>query len=192
VQNLVRLPVFLSQTVLLPAGTGLLRAYEPKYVRMFEELRAEGSRAMFGHLLSPEHATEGMLGDAVGGLPRVGTAATITDIREHPEGGLVVAYEGVRRFQVISVDPSEPSAALHAWVEFLRDMHGPEEQAGVDAMERDLWGMFLELEAALVELDDPDFGVRLPEQLVRYAPPRMQSADKTQRLIDRAGSSHLS
>lgn len=33
VQNLVRLPVFLSQTVLLPAGTGLLRAYEPKYVR---------------------------------------------------------------------------------------------------------------------------------------------------------------
>lgn len=67
--------------------------------RMFEELRAEGSRAMFGHLLSPEHATEGMLGDAVGGLPRVGTAATITDIREHPEGGLVVAYEGVRRFQ---------------------------------------------------------------------------------------------
>lgn len=53
---------------------------------------------------------------------------------------------------VISVDPSEPSAALHAWVEFLRDMHGPEEQAGVDAMERDLWGMFLELEAALVSI----------------------------------------
>lgn len=54
---------------------------------------------IFGHILAPRYATEGIMTDAVGGLPRVGCVARVTNIKHHPDGGYIVQYEGTTRFQ---------------------------------------------------------------------------------------------
>ena len=104
--SLLVLPVFMSNNILLPTATGVLRAFEPHYVQMFEELSEKlqemnGAGARFLHILSPAVVPPAMQDPALSnGLPAVGTLAVVKDIHKSADGSLIVRYVGEKRVRL--------------------------------------------------------------------------------------------
>lgn len=197
-QGLVVLPVFTGSSVLRPTGQGVLRAFEKRYVDMFQRLVAStpsgtqlnGQGAKFLHVLSSTAAPPAMLEGsppALRGLPAVGCCAIVESAKLAPDGSLIVTYSGHRRMNLHYVEQEEGHAetveslpnsktfgVLKAAGEWFDDVDPsllgtPGGISGVDAAERDLAGIVKEI-SRLSKIVDPDSS-QLPDAIRRYAPP---------------------
>ncbi|KAG7669371.1 hypothetical protein Ndes2437B_g05527 [Nannochloris sp. 'desiccata'] len=201
--GMVVLPVFPGSSVLLPASRGMLRAFEPKFMDMFNRLldaspTKDGRGARFMHILSPKVAPPAMLDSsppAIQGLPSIGCCAIIESITTAPDQSLIVEYSGHRRVllhlvQAVGINQQNTNindqldksnsntndikAVLHAAGEWYDDIE-PEELdpfgtvSSIYAAERDVAGIVQQI-ARLSRKLDPEAS-RLPDALVRYAPP---------------------
>ncbi len=93
---LLSLPLFPLPSVLLPTNEGSVLVYEPRYLALFRDLADEraggagGRGGLFGHLLAATAAPPALMADAVGGLPRIGVAASVRSVQEVESGRLLV------------------------------------------------------------------------------------------------------
>ena len=198
-EGLVVLPVFAGTSVMLPAGQGTLRAFEKRYVDMFQRLASStpsgtGQGAKFLHILSSTLAPPAMLESSppsLRGLPAVGCCAVIQEIVANPnDGSLLVTYSGHRRLNLHYVEAGDNAKqsssttqavsgennghVLKAAGEWFDDVDPellgiPGGIAAVDAAERDLAGVVKQI-AQLSKIVDPETS-SLPEAIIRYAPP---------------------
>jgi hypothetical protein len=149
------------------------------------------------HILSPKIAPPAMLNNsppAIQGLPSIGCCAVIDSIKTAPDQSLIVEYSGHRRVLLHLVqngnnhtannndtntfDTSENNnskAVLHAAGEWYDDVE-PEildpisgTVSSIYAAERDVAGIVQQI-AKLSRKIDPE-NSRLPDALIRYAPP---------------------
>ena len=147
------------------------------------------------HILSPKIAPPAMLENippAIQGLPSIGCCAVIESIKRAPDQSLIVEYSGHRRVLLhlvqnkaedsssgnsdsTSSSTSNSSGVLYAAGEWYDDIE-PEELdpisgtiSSVYAAERDVAGIVQQI-AKLSRKIDPE-NSRLPDALVRYAPP---------------------
>ncbi|MDO5502378.1 MAG: LON peptidase substrate-binding domain-containing protein [Actinomycetia bacterium] len=119
---MVRLPIFPLGTVLFPCAGLPLRVFEPRYVRLIEELMDQPAEERFFGVVALRHGNE-VGTDHRPMLARTGTTAMITGIRSDVGGphGRVFSIEtvGVDRFEVVDFDDdtTEYYTADITWLE---------------------------------------------------------------------------
>mmetsp|Transcript_7892 Transcript_7892/g.19725 ORF Transcript_7892/g.19725 Transcript_7892/m.19725 type:complete len:350 (-) Transcript_7892:1498-2547(-) len=201
--SLYKLPIFFSSRAIFPAGTGHLTIFEPRYHKLLEDAKAAaiaagGGRPKFGHLLDPEAAPPALMADAVGGVPRVGCVAAVKATHPQPDGSVVVEYEAVRRFKILSVATHTPYTEVFAMnygdVDHGLGSFGEQQQ---QQLEHEVFrGLrhVAQLSTRLAESrvaavvgggeEEATAATGLPEALLRYAPPARRAKPLGQALSD--------
>ena len=107
----MQIPLFPLQTVLFPGASLPLHIFEPRYKQMMQDCEAHGLD--FGVVCVEQE-----------GLAVVGCTARLVNVLErYDDGRLDILTRGERRFQILSLDETEPY--LQAHVEFLTDDTDP-------------------------------------------------------------------
>ncbi|MDX2155030.1 MAG: LON peptidase substrate-binding domain-containing protein [Hyphomicrobiaceae bacterium] len=95
------LPVFpLAGAILLPRATLPLNIFEPRYLRLFDDVMSAGR--LVGIIQpSGEGGPTGSPQDRNAPLREVGCAGRVTAYQEHDDGRLTIALTGVARFRAV-------------------------------------------------------------------------------------------
>jgi Lon protease-like protein len=168
-----RLPLFPLGTALVPGMDLPLHIFEERYRRLMRD--RIGREPVFGVVLISA-------GREVADHPeihRIGTAATLIDSTEHPDGRYSILVRGARRFRVLDEDWS--NAYLTAAIEWLDESPGDVDrlpELSQQATER--WRKFVIALARLV--GDRDEVDTIAEQIVSRLP-----SDPTERCYEIIG-----
>lgn len=122
------IPIFpLAGALLLPGGQLPLNIFEPRYLRMVDDIL--GERRIIG-MIQPRDG----FGDAAPPLYSVGCAGRLTSFAESGDGRYLITLTGIRRFELkreLNVD-TPYRQALVDWDRFAGDDHGDETGETVD------------------------------------------------------------
>jgi Lon protease-like protein len=124
-----RIPLFPLGLVLFPGVLLPLHIFEERYRTLVRDLLEEPDRELrrFG-VVAIRHGRE-VGADSAEALHDIGTTATVTEVRELPDGRFYLETIGTERFQLRDLDHTRPY--LQAQVEFLGDPLGaPDAAAG--------------------------------------------------------------
>lgn len=111
------LPLFPLTTVLFPGMRLPLHVFEPRYVRLVQDLLDRGEPRRFGVIAIRKGRETGE--DGVTALYDVGCVATVRQIEPRDDGGYDLATVGTSRFRLLRVDRSQ--SYLRGEVEMLPD-----------------------------------------------------------------------
>ncbi len=108
-----RIPLFPLAIVLLPQSQVPLHIFEERYKRMVDECLENGT--FFGVNFIEDSK-----------LHSIGCTARVAEIvKRYPDGQLDIITEGIRRYQIVSVDNSDPNDLLYAQVKWITDRDEP-------------------------------------------------------------------
>jgi len=107
----MQIPIFPLRTVLFPGASLPLHIFEDRYKKMMRD--CEARKVDFGVVLAEQD-----------GLAVIGSTARLENVLErYDDGRMDILTRGHRRFQIVSLDESEPY--LQAEVEFLAEDEDP-------------------------------------------------------------------
>jgi Lon protease-like protein len=180
-----RLPLFPLRSVLFPHGVLPLQVFEPRYLKMMNELVDGDGR--FGAVLIER-------GDEVGGGDHrfdVGTVAKVVRVGTLEDGRLAVVAVGIRRFRVTAWLPDDPypQAMVAGLSEPEASYDLPDRVQQARRIHRRTLALATELGSRVGDIDPelPDSPVAAAWQLCDAAP--LEQLDRQQLLeIDDAGS----
>lgn len=168
-----RLPLFPLGAALIPGMDLPLHVFEERYRQLMRD--RIGHDPVFGVVLIKS-------GREVADRPeihRIGTASTLIDATEHPDGRYSILVRGARRFRVLDADWSRPY--LTATVEWLDEREGdPERCRDLSAQAAVRWHKFVTALAQLV--GDQGEVDAIAEQIVSRLP-----SDPTERCYEIIG-----
>ena len=108
-----RIPLFPLAIVLLPQSQVPLHIFEERYKRMVDECLE--NETFFGINFIEDSK-----------LHSIGCTARVAEIvKRYPDGQLDIITEGIRRYQIVSVDNSDPNDLLYAQVKWITDRDEP-------------------------------------------------------------------
>lgn len=175
--SLLIVPVFKGSSVLLPVSHGILRAFEPRYVSMFQKFvdKTSAEDRIFLHVIGPLHAPPAMMSDSpFPDIPAIGCVAIVEDIDEQKDGSLVVKYKGYRRMQIHHIEKAAegaecPDMVAGTWYDD-KEVICSTDVAALNSLERDIACLVSEIERKTHQLD-PFAKKALPHEISFYAPP---------------------
>lgn len=108
-----RIPLFPLAIVLLPQSQVPLHIFEERYKRMVDECLE--NETFFGVNFIEDSK-----------LHSIGCTARVAEIvKRYPDGQLDIITEGIKRYQIVSVDNSDPNDLLYAQVKWITDRDEP-------------------------------------------------------------------
>ena len=123
------IPVFpLPGALLLPRSRLPLHIFEPRYLAMLDDALKTPQRLI--GMVQPRDAPR----NEEPGLHSIGCAGRVTAFSETEDGRYMITLSGISRFRVRGeVTGFSPyRKADVSWAGFERDLHGPEQDAGLD------------------------------------------------------------
>ena len=108
-----RIPLFPLAIVLLPQSQVPLHIFEERYKRMVDQCLEQGTTFGINFIEDSK-------------LHSIGCTARVAEIvKRYPDGQLDIITEGIRRYQIVSVDNSDPNDLLYAQVKWITDRDEP-------------------------------------------------------------------
>ena len=108
-----RIPLFPLAIVLLPQSQVPLHIFEDRYKRMVDECLENGTTFGINFIEDSK-------------LHSIGCTARVAEIvKRYPDGQLDIITEGLQRYQIVSVDNSDPNDLLYAQVKWITDRDEP-------------------------------------------------------------------
>ena len=111
-----RIPLFPLAIVLLPQSQVPLHIFEDRYKKMVDECLENGTTFGINFIEDSK-------------LHSIGCTARVAEVvKRYPDGQLDIITEGLRRYQIVSVDNSDPQDLLYAQVKWITDRDEPRDQ----------------------------------------------------------------
>ena len=108
-----RIPLFPLAIVLLPHSQVPLHIFEDRYKRMINECMEKGEAFGINFIEDSK-------------LHSIGCTARVAEVvKRYPDGQLDIITEGIDRYQIVSVDNSDPNDLLYAQVKWITDKEEP-------------------------------------------------------------------
>lgn len=112
-----RIPLFPLAIVLLPQSQVPLHIFEDRYKKMISDCLENGTNFGINFIEDSK-------------LHSIGCTARVAEIvKRYPDGQLDIITEGIQRYQIVSVDNSDPQDLLYAQVKWIEDREEPRDQA---------------------------------------------------------------
>lgn len=108
-----RIPLFPLAIVLMPQSQVPLHIFEDRYKRMINECLE--NKGTFGINFIEDSK-----------LHSIGCTARVAEVvKRYPDGQMDIITEGIKRYQIVSVDNSDPNDLLYAQVKWISDKDEP-------------------------------------------------------------------
>ena len=108
-----RIPLFPLAIVLLPQSQVPLHIFEERYKRMVDECLENGTTFGINFIEDSK-------------LHSIGCTARVAEVvKRYDDGQLDIITEGITRYQIVSVDNSDPNDLLYAQVKWITDRDEP-------------------------------------------------------------------